>query len=270
MKRFDTTVTSIRPVAEGYYELRFTWPVAEGPDGRADLPTPGRFFTIKAGGRYDPALRRPFAFSGYIPRADGGGEAAFVFQVRGRGTGFLAALKQGDALDVLGPLGKGFGRPTYGSRPILIAGGIGVGPMLYLAHALIGDAEAGLFEAPVLAMGFRNASFVPGLPLPEGTVICTDDGSAGFHGTVTRWLEGFDPGAPPHLFACGPVPMMAAVDRIAQARRAPYEAALEQWMACGVGACAGCAVRLKSGGYIKACSDGPVYDGRLVDWEAAR
>ncbi len=270
MKRFDTIVSSIRPVAEGYYELRFAWPASTGSYDAAELPAPGRFFTIKAGGRYDPALRRPFAFSGHVPTTDGGGEAAFVFQVRGRGTGFLAALKPGDALDVLGPLGKGFGRPANGYRPILVAGGIGVGPMLYLAYALAEDAKAGFCEAPVLAMGFRSASFVPGLPLPEGTVICTDDGSAGYHGTVASWLEGFDPGAPPYLYACGPVPMMAAVDRIAQARRAPYAAALEQWMACGVGACAGCAVRLKSGDYIKACADGPVYDGRLVDWEAAR
>ncbi len=283
MKRFDTTVTAIRPVAEGYHELRFTWPASEGKHEAADTPAPGRFFTIKAGSRYDPVLRRPFAFSAFEPPAPGsipssglddsttsGGEAAFVFQVRGRGTGFLAALRPGDALDVLGPLGRGFGKPANGSRPILVAGGIGVGPMLYLAHALAAGAKAGLFEAPVLAMGFRSASFVPDLPLPEGTVICTDDGSAGFHGTVALWLEGFDPGAPPYCYACGPVPMMAAVDRIAQARRAPFEAALEQWMACGVGACAGCAVRLKSGDYIKACTDGPVYDGRLVDWEAAQ
>ena len=146
MKRFDTTVTSIRPVAEGYHELRFAWPAtADDPAGEAGLPAPGRFFTIKAGGRYDPALRRPFAFSGYVPTADGGGEAVFVFQVRGRGTGFLAALTPGDALDVLGPLGTGFGKPANGSRPILVAGGIGVGPMLYLAHALAADAKAGLW-----------------------------------------------------------------------------------------------------------------------------
>jgi dihydroorotate dehydrogenase electron transfer subunit len=283
MKRFDTSVSSIRPVAEGYHELRFAWPSSVGSLNQAELPAPGRFFTIKAGGRYDPALRRPFAFSGFEPGiadgrttgsatdgVSGGGEAAFVFQVRGRGTGFLAALRPGDGLDVLGPLGKGFGRPANGSKPILIAGGIGVGPMLYLAHALAKDAKAGLFEAPILAMGFRNASYIPALPLPDGTVVCTDDGSAGYHGTVTLWLEGFDPGAPPCFYACGPAPMMAAVDRIAQARGVPYEAAIEQWMACGVGACAGCAVALKSGGYIKACADGPVYDGRLIDWETTR
>jgi len=265
MKRFDTTVTSIQAVAAGYFELRFAWPSGRGnPDeipGTADIPAPGRFITIKAGGRYDPVLRRPFAFSGWVR-----GQAAFIFQERGRGTAWLAKLKSGDPLDVLGPLGHGFGKPPHGTRPVLVAGGIGVGPMLYLADTLVSDARAGFCEAPVLAMGFRNARYIPAVDLPEGTVICTDDGSSGFHGTVADWLASFDPGAPPYFYACGPRPMMAAVDALAQARRAPYEAALEQWMACGVGACAGCAVRLKSGGYIKACVDGPVYNGRLVDW----
>ena len=70
------------------------------------------------------------------------------------------------------------------------------------------------------------------------------------------------------IYLCGPAPMMAAVAAVAASRRAPYEAAIEQWMACGVGACAGCAVRLRSGDYVKACSDGPVLDGSTVDWEA--
>ncbi len=272
MKRFDTTVRSLRPVAQGYYELRFEWPAATANQAD-DAPAPGRFLTIRAGGRYDPALRRPFAFSGYSsdPASAGfGAEASIIFQLRGRGTAHLAALKPGDALDVLGPLGKGFGKPARGSRPVLVAGGIGLGPMLYLAHALAADAAAGLCEAPVFVIGVRTAGFVPQVDLPAGTVICTDDGSAGFKGTATDYLASFDPGLPPTFYACGPALMMAAVDRLAQTRRSPYEAATEQWMACGVGACAGCAVRLKSGAYARACVDGPVLDGSLVDWEAGR
>jgi len=266
MKRIDTTVRSIRLVAEGYYELRFAWPAQDG-----DEPAPGRFVTIRAGGRYDPALRRPFAFSDYAKGAAGeDGEAAIVFQLRGRGTAHMAALRPGDGLDALGPLGKGFGKPARGTRPILVAGGIGVGPMLYLAAALAADAAAGLCEAPILAMGFRSAAYAPDLELPAGSVVCTDDGSAGFKGTVADWLAGFDPGMPPAFYACGPAPMMAAVARLAEARRASYEAAVEQWMACGVGACAGCAVPLKAGGFVRACVDGPVLDGSGVDWEASR
>ena len=297
MKRIDTTVRSIRKVAEGYFELRFAWELPDNGDpvigdpvigdpaignpaigapsigghvngGHAgdDSPAPGRFVTIRAGGRYDPALRRPFAFSDYSPDAR---EAAIVFQLRGRGTAFLADLKPGDPLDVLGPLGKGFGSPPRSTRPVLVAGGIGIGPMLYLASALAARADAGLGEAPTLAMGFRSAAYVPGLPLPPGAVVCTDDGSYGYEGTVADYLAGYDPGLPPAFYACGPAPMMAAVGRLAAARRAPYEAAVEQWMACGVGACAGCAVPLKSGAFVRACADGPVLDGDLVDWEAS-
>jgi NAD(P)H-flavin reductase len=142
--------------------------------------------------------------------------------------------------------------------------------MLYLAKALVADAAAGLCEAPILAMGFRSAAFVPSLALPEGAVVCTDDGSAGFRGTVGDWLALFDPGLPPAFYACGPGPMMAAVAAAAESRNAPYEAAVEQWMACGVGACAGCAVALKGGLFARACADGPVLDGRSVDWEAGR
>lgn len=286
MKRFDTTVSSLRLVAEGYYELRFAWPASTGSQAD-DAPGPGRFLTVRAGGRYDPALRRPFAFSDYTKTAaphapasvpgdaaaacaTAGGEASFIFQLRGRGTAYLAELKADDALDVLGPLGKGFSKPARGSRPVLVAGGIGLGPMLYLARALVADAAAGLCEAPLFVIGVRNAAFVPDVDLPSGTVICTDDGSAGFKGTAADYLAGFDPGLPPAFYACGPAPMMAAVDRLAHSRRAPYEAATEQWMACGVGACAGCAVRLKSGGFVRACADGPVLDGSLVDWEAGR
>jgi dihydroorotate dehydrogenase electron transfer subunit len=98
-------------------------------------------------------------------------------------------------------------------------------------------------------------------------VLCTDDGSAGFHGSAADWLWSFDPGAPPALYACGPGPMMAALERYAEARNAPYQAAAEQWMACGVGACAGCAIRLKDGSYKRVCADGPVFDGRLIAWE---
>lgn len=262
MKRFDTPVIASRSVSDGYREIRFAWPVIS-----AGEPAPGRFFTVRSGSGSDPAIRRPFAFSGW---ERGAGVASFVFQVRGRGTAYLAGLRAGDALDVLGPLGAGFSPPPIGARPILLAGGIGIGPMLYLAEALASEAAAGRAEAPILALGFRNSGLIPDLTLPPGTAICTDDGSAGFKGTVVDWLSGFDTGLPPSLYACGPKPMMAAAAAFASARGLRCEAALEQWMACGVGACAGCAVPLKAGGYLKACSDGPVVDAALVDWEAYR
>lgn len=263
MKRFDARIASLTAVSDDYYELRFAWPAG------LPRPEPGAFMTVRSGGEYDPILRRPFAFSDFRDaEAAADAEAAFIFQRRGRGTAYLAGLRAGDSIDVLAPLGKGFTPPPRGSRPLLLAGGIGLGPMLYLAARLAEESASGGFEAPVLALGFRSRNHIPSIGLPPGAVICTDDGSAGFSGTVVDWLWGFDPGAPPALYACGPAVMMAAADLYAAARGAPYQAATEQWMACGVGACAGCAVRLKGGGFRRACADGPVFDGRLLDWGA--
>lgn len=260
MKRIDARVTAIEPVATDYFRIAFDWPAEAG------RPEPGTFLTVRIGTGFDPALRRPFAFSSY-DEATGG--ASFIFQRRGRGTAWLASLGLGAGLDLLGPLGAGFRPPARGFRPVLVGGGIGLGPMLYLATALGDASRRGECEAPVLALGFRSAAFVPSIALPEGTVICTDDGSLGYRGTTAAWLSAFDPGAPPAYYACGPAPMMAAIDALAEARNAPFQAAAEQWMACGVGACMGCAVAMKDGGFARACADGPVFDGRAVDWRRA-
>lgn len=261
MTRFDTTVTTVRQVAPGFIELGFTWPA------HLQVPLPGQFFTVKTGGsKYDPVLRRPFAFSSF-----GSDSTAYsIIQMKGRGTAWLGGRRTGDPLDVMGPLGTAFSAPPASASPVLLAGGVGLGPMLYLMESLVRQAADGACAAPVLAAGFRTASLVPAIGLPAGTVICTDDGSAGFRGTVVDWLAGTATDAPPYLYACGPAPMLAAAAGLARATGARYEASLEQWMACGVGACAGCAVRLVSGDYIKACVDGPVYDGLLVDWESYR
>ncbi len=265
MRRFDTPVLENRELCRDYRRLSFAWP------GDAGLPDPGLFLTVRASAASDPLLRRPFAFSGYDP---GSGSASFIYQVRGPATRLLSALGPGAFLDVLGPLGRGFPDPPPGSRPVLLAGGIGLGPLLYAARDLGLRASAGGWEAPVLALGFRTAAQVPDIELPEGTAICTDDGSAGFRGTPVDWAAGVDPGgrygpdAGPVYYACGPAPMMAALDRLAASRSAPYWAAAEQWMACGVGACMGCAVRLKDGSFARACADGPVFDGASIDWGA--
>jgi dihydroorotate dehydrogenase electron transfer subunit len=140
--------------------------------------------------------------------------------------------------------------------------------MLYLARHLTDKARHGGHEAPILVVGFRSSDYVPKLDFPEGTVICTDDGSVGFKGTVVDLIERLEPAAPPVLYACGPGRMCAALDTLAAARNLPFWVAAEQWMACGVGACMGCALRLKTGEFLRACADGPVFDGRLIDWEA--
>jgi dihydroorotate dehydrogenase electron transfer subunit len=289
MNRFDSTVTALRAIATDYYELRFAWPVDVAGLG-ATAPLPGTFLTIRTGGDYDPVLRRPFAFSDFSGAGLAGtagtagtagiagiagtagqttaAEAAIIFQRRGRGTTWLAGLPIGARLDVLAPLGQGFKMPPMEYQPVLLAGGIGIGPILYMARHLASQVVRGLCRAPLTVLGFRSAGYIPDIALPEGTFLCTNDGSAGFKGSVIDWLDATTLDFPPSFLACGPLGMMAALDRGAAALQAPFQAAVEQWMACGVGACAGCAIRCKDGTYIKACVDGPVVDGRLVDWEA--
>jgi len=141
--------------------------------------------------------------------------------------------------------------------------------MIYAAGEFSLQAAQGGFEAPILALGFRTGAQVPRRGLPEGTAVCTDDGSAGFAGTTVDWAFQYATEALPVYYACGPAPMMAALDRLAESRRAPFWAAVEQWMACGVGACMGCAIRRKDGSFVRACADGPVFDGSLLDWGKA-
>lgn len=265
MRRFDARILENRELSRDYRRIEVEWP------WNAGTPSPGAFLTVGVSGGTDPLLRRPFAFSGCDPRE---GRASFVFQIRGPATRLLAERRPGTTLDILGPLGKGFPDPAPGSLPVLVGGGIGLGPMLYAAREFGARAAAGGWEAPVLVLGFRTADQVPDLDLPEGTVLCTDDGSAGFRGTAVEAIDRAAAGgrygaeAPAVFYACGPAPMMAALDRRAASLDAPYWAAVEQWMACGVGACMGCAVRLKDGTFARACAEGPVFDGASVDWGA--
>lgn len=257
MKRIDSSILAIEEVALDYYQLTFAW------DATAGRPQPGSFLTLRASQSMDPVLRRPFAFSGFDAEKQ---QASIIFQQRGRGTRWMAGLKPGAALDILGPLGKGFNLPGRGVRPMLIAGGIGLGPMLYLMDSLQSAATEGSCEAPLLVLGFRNAASAPRISLPEHCVLCTDDGSAGFHGSVVDWLEQHNDLLPPYYYACGPVGMMRGIDRFAQTRQAGWQAATEQWMACGVGACMGCVLPLKDGSYRRCCVEGPVFDGQLIAW----
>ncbi|MBP7096870.1 MAG: dihydroorotate dehydrogenase electron transfer subunit [Spirochaetia bacterium] len=261
MVRIDAELLSNRRVADGYFELRFRWPAGAGK------PVPGQFLTIQARDGSDPLLRRPFAFATHDGARE---EASLVIQERGTATGMLAALEAGAQLDLLGPLGAGFDPETLvadarrGETPVLVAGGIGVGPMLFLRAAL--DA-AGVESRFVL--GARSGALVPEILLPRGpgVEVRTDDGSFGTKGTAADAVAALAADGPVALCACGPKPMMAALDRIAAERGWKYRAAVEEWMACGVGACMGCAVPLKGGGYARACADGPVLDGRAVKWD---
>ncbi|WP_309474795.1 dihydroorotate dehydrogenase electron transfer subunit [Dissulfurirhabdus thermomarina] len=257
----DAPVLDHRPVAPGIHEL-----TVEAP-GVAAAARPGQFCMLApaAADARDPLLRRPLS----IHRVADGGRVVFLYRVVGRGTALLAARRPGDLVRVLGPLGRGF---TPGAGPaVLVGGGMGIAPLLFLAERL----PAGHGHAVVL--GARTAAELPGLDRFEAAghrlLVATEDGSLGEKGLVTGILEGLleeaAGGDGPALFACGPWPMLRAVREAAAAKRLPLQVSLETRMACGVGLCLGCAVPRPSGeGYHHVCREGPVFDAEAVSWEA--
>ena len=240
------TVTAV-DVLGAYQVLR----VAD-PDGAE--PEPGQFAMLAAAERWGGGEdERP-----YLPRAfsiarHAAGESHFLLEDVGPGSRRLCELRAGDQLWVLGPLGRGFGAPPEGRRAILLGGGVGIAPLAILQDAL--GAEA------TVLLGFRDAPRASGAALLREARIATDDGSVGHHGLITDLLaEELERDRHALVYACGPAPMLEAARALCAARAVPAQLALEAAMACGFGACFGCAVPRRGGGYLRICIDGPVLD----------
>ena len=224
----------------------------EGP--QAD---PGQFHmlaTVNGWGAGED--ERPFLPRAFSPMGSSGGHLWFMLEDVGPGTHRLSGLKKGEPLWVTGPLGNGFGAPEDATRrPILVAGGIGLPPIMAWSRAL---AEAG-GEEPAMLLGFRDAAHAQVAASFARARLATDDGSLGHHGYVTELLaDELDRDAHAVVYACGPGPMLEAVRALVTARGVPAQLALESGMACGYGACFGCVVPLAAGGYARVCVDGPV------------
>jgi NAD(P)H-flavin reductase len=222
------------------------------PDG--PRPDPGQFYMLTAaerwGGGEDERPFLPRAFS--VMRAHEDQTLDFLLEDVGPGTARLAELTSGDALHLLGPLGKGFAGPRDGRRPVLVGGGVGIAPL-----AIWGDA----LGEPLTLLGFRDAAHAEGAALFPHARVATDDGSRGHHGIVTELLRDELGGA--EVYACGPPPMLDAVAEICREAGVPGQLAMESGMACGFGACFGCVVPTRHG-YIRLCVDGPVIDTSIL------
>ncbi|PKL06559.1 MAG: dihydroorotate dehydrogenase electron transfer subunit [Spirochaetae bacterium HGW-Spirochaetae-9] len=275
MRQFYTTITLNRDVSPSWKILGFAWP------GDLPAPAPGQFFTFRpealAPGD-SGLLRRPLAFAAFTE-----GRAYALYQVRGTATKALAASEEGSSLDVIGALGNAFPLPLQDERPILLGGGIGIGPILFL-HSILASLDFPVARKPALFLGFRSAAFIPdfsalssdGLRLISESLaearIATDDGSKGYAGTVVGALAAEGAALEsqsknrPHFYGCGPEPMLAALDTFAGVQGFPAHVSVEQWMACGVGACYGCVVPATKGGYLRACADGPVFKSGDIAW----
>jgi len=232
---------------------------AADPDGPA--PRPGQFYMLAAadgwGGGADERPFLPRAFS--VLRVTDAG-LQFMLEAVGPGTSRLVELDAGDGLWVTGPLGGGFTAPADGRRALLCGGGVGTAPLAIWQDELL---AAGL-PAPAL-LGFRDAPHAEGAALLANPRVATDDGSTGHDGLVTDLLAA-ELDDDPHavVYACGPPGMLEAVRAMCAAREVPAQLALEAGMACGFGACFGCVVPVRGGGYVRLCVDGPVLDAALL------
>jgi len=219
---------------------------------------PGQFVEVRVDGAPDTFLRRPISIN-YVSREQN--ELWLMVAMVGEGTRRLGQLQVGDTLNCVLPLGNGFTMPQGGSV-LLIGGGVGVAPLLYMGAQL---RHQGL--EPTFLLGGRSAKDLLEVELFKkyGRVcVTTEDGSAGEQGFVTNHSvlqESFD-----HIATCGPTPMMKAVARYALEHSIPCEASLENMMACGLGACL-CCVEKTTEGNLCVCKDGPVFNVKRLLWQ---
>jgi len=227
--------------------------VLEAPD-IGEIAVPGQFVMVGFDTpSADPFLRRPMS----IANAEWG-RLELMVRIVGWGTALLSGLSSGDSIPVFGPLGNGF--PSPDDSAILVAGGVGIAPLLFAARR---------WRNVRLLYGETSSEKICKLPEDIGCEpkISTEDGSAGKGGVVTDLLEGeLKSNFKGIVYACGPVPMLAETARICASKNVKCFVSVESRMACGIGACQGCAIRTKKG-FKRVCSDGPVFDANDIEWE---
>jgi dihydroorotate dehydrogenase electron transfer subunit len=226
---------------------------------------PGQFVMVRCA--KETILPRPFS----IHRVDGG-QIALLFQVVGKGTAWLSHLKKGDVLDIFGPLGNSYTILPGSKNLLLVAGGMGIAPLHFLA-----EVAAGMGKKVTIIMGARTGNcllpvnpdqrlYDKGMmPASFQCLNATEDGSEGFKGLATQliphYLKGVD-----QVFACGPMAMYQAMARMPELKKVPVQLSLEIMMGCGTGVCYGCTIKTKKG-LKQVCKDGPVFNIWELEWE---
>ena len=262
MRQYTTgSIVSNRLIATGIYDMTLTFD-KDLSDARA-----GQFAQIFVP-RGELLLPRPISLCG-IDREKG--TLRVVYQVVGKGTDYFSKLQIGDPLRILAPLGNGFAIFPKKKRVAIAGGGVGVPPMLELAKELktkAPDVEISVF------LGFRSEPFLiqDFAALGVKLHVATDDGSVGFKGNVIALMESLGYSADV-VYGCGPKIMLKSLNQWADANGAMCFVSMEERMACGLGACAGCAIPVKDRKgddwhYKKVCKEGPVFKGSEVIWDA--
>ncbi len=249
-----------RRISADYFRLRLLCPEI------ARLAHPGQFVMVRVNELREPFLRRPFSFSQILPPQekkkkpmDEGG-VEICYQIVGRGTSLMTQLQEGQRIDLLGPLGKGFWTEEGRTRAILVGGGIGAAPLLSWAQELRGirhrkgkgTKHPGEKAEVLFLAGGKSREKILGIPecrkMGLEPLVATEDGSLGIKGLATDLLERellmgrYDSTV---LYACGPMAMLVRVAQMAYQFTVPCQVLLESRMACGVGACLGCTVKVR-------------------------
>lgn len=248
------TVSAKTKLADGIYSLGIACPDV------CEAAVPGQFVHIKVDGS---VLRRPISICGIDNE---NGILRLIIEIRGKGTAKIVDVEPGEKIDMLAPLGHGFTIDTNFRKVAVVGGGIGTPPMLPLAQAYGGKTVA--------ITGFRTekAAILQEDLASTGAeiILCTDDGSAGIHGFVTQPLKELaEAGGIDAVYACGPMPMLKGVAGICKENGIFCQVSLEERMACGIGACLGCACRTMRNDeeyYAHVCKDGPVFNAEEVLW----
>jgi dihydroorotate dehydrogenase electron transfer subunit len=254
LKEIIANIISNKPAAPDCFRM-----VLDAPDASCALP--GQFVHVLCGTASAPLLRRPLSISDAES-----GRINLLYRVSGTGTDLLSQKRQGDTLNIIGPLGRGLPIENISGRLVLVGGGIGVAPMILAARrAVLSELEA------IAVIGSASRDLV--LTVPELSELCaqvhvtTEDGSMGKQGLVTDALPSLLKGGD-SVFACGPVSMLRAVKQICLESEISAYLSLEERMACGIGACLGCAVSVigADGELVmkRVCADGPVFKAEEV------
>jgi len=252
-KLFTARVIENRPVNHKNYLL------TAQPLAATAAPLPGQFYMIETARSLDPLLKRPFSYFRRTPDT-----LQFLYALKGKGTALMSTLATGQEIRVIGPLGTGYPPPPKGTAPLLVAGGLGIASLFSFAETL--SKKLCLLYGARCRSDFLMLDEVDKLGCE--VVTCTDDFSFGKGGKVTDVVSDFLSSSPKKrytLYACGPLPMLAAVSDTARRHKIRGFVSLEENMACGFGACLGCAVRTVRG-YKRVCKEGPVFPIEEIVW----
>lgn len=247
LHKAELTVQRNERIARQIYQMVLHGPMA------SSIQAPGQFVHIRCGDGWETLLRRPISIASWDQANE---TISIIYRAEGQGTRWLSKRDVGERIDVLGPLGNGFPITVQPSQKVLlVGGGVGVPPLYGLAQTL---QKNGVKVDTVLGFASRDDVFLMEAFRQYGTVkVATDDGTFGHNGLVTDLIK--DNHAWDAFYACGPTPMLRALQTLFDGTHVKGYVSLEQRMGCGIGACLACVCPTDTGEQVKICSDGPVF-----------